>query len=108
VYDRLGDAYVRNGQFEEARRALNKAVLLEPNATGPYILLGEALIKLGEPVQALHYLDRAASMDPGNYIAHNVMGQAYRALGQLADANREYKLAVEMQHKNDPKPAQAR
>ncbi|WP_263350844.1 tetratricopeptide repeat protein [Acidicapsa acidisoli] len=108
MYDRLGDAYVRNGQYEEARQALNKAVLLEPNATGPYILLGEALIKLGEPIQALHYLDRAASMDPGNYITHNVLGQAYRALGQMADANREYKLAVEIQHKNDPKPAQAR
>jgi len=108
MYDRLGDAYVRNGQFEEARVALNKAVLLEPNATGPYILLGEALIKLEQPIQALHYLQRAVSMDPGNYVTHNVLGQAYRALGQMADANREYKTAVEIQHKNDPKPAGAR
>jgi Flp pilus assembly protein TadD len=108
MYDRLGDAYVRNGQFEEARQALNKAVLLEPNATGPYILLGEALVKLGQPIEALHYLNRAVSMDPGNYVTHNVMGQAYRALGQMTDANREYKLAVDIQHKNDPKPAQAR
>ncbi len=107
MYDRLGDAYVRNGQYEEARTALNKAVLLEPNATGPYILLGSALIKLGEPVQALHYLERAAKMDPGNYVTHNTMGQAYRALGQMAEANREYKLAVEIQHRNDPKPAGA-
>ncbi len=104
MYDRLGDAYVRNGQFEEARTALNKAVLLEPNATGPYILLGEALIKLGEPVQAVHYLDRAVAMDPGNSVTHTVLGQAYRALGRMADANREYKTAVEIQHRNDPKP----
>jgi len=108
MYDRLGDAYVRNGQFEEARQALNKAILLEPNATGPYILLGEALVKLGDPIQALHYLKRAASMDPGNSVVHNIMGQAYRSLGQMAEANREYKMAVEIQHKNDPKPAQAR
>jgi len=107
MYDRLGDAYVRNGQFEQARVALNKAVLLEPNATGPYILLGEALVKLGQPVQALHYLSRAAAMDPGNYVTHNVLGQAYRALGEMAEANREYKLAVEIQHRNDPKPAGA-
>jgi Flp pilus assembly protein TadD len=104
MYDRLGDAYVRNGQFEEARRALNKAVLLEPNSTGPYILLGEALIKLGEPVQALHYLNRAETMDSGNYVTHNMLGQAYRAVGQTAEANREYKLAVEIQHRSDPKP----
>jgi tetratricopeptide (TPR) repeat protein len=104
MYDRLGDAYVRNGQLEEARTALNKAVLLEPNATGPYILLGEALIKLGEPVQALHYLNRAVAMDPGNYVTHNMLGQAYRAVGQTAEATREYKLSVEIQHRNDPKP----
>ena len=108
LYDRLGDAYVRNGQFEQARQALNKAVLLEPNATGPYILLGEALVKLGDPVQAMHYLNRAVKMDPGNYVTHNIMGQAYRALGQMADANREYKLSVEIQHRNDPKPAGAK
>jgi len=105
MYDRLGDAYVRNGQYEEARTVLNKAVLLEPNATGPYILLGSALIKLGDPVEALHYLQRAARMDPSNYVTHNTMGQAYRALGQMAEANREYKLAVEIQHRSDPKPA---
>jgi len=104
MYDRLGDAYVRNGQLEEARTALNKAVLLEPNATGPYILLGETLIKLGEPVQALHYLNRAVAMDPGNYVTHNMLGQAYRVTGQTAEATREYKLAVEIQHRNDPKP----
>jgi len=101
MYDRLGDAYVRNGQFEEARQALNKAVLLEPNFTGPYILLGEALIRLGEPVQALHYLNRAEVMDPGNYVTHNMLGQAYRALGQTADANREYKSAIAIQHRAD-------
>jgi Flp pilus assembly protein TadD len=106
VYDRLGDAYVRTGQFEDARQALNKAVLLEPNATGPYILLGEALIQLGEPIQALHYLDRAATMDPGNYITHNFLGQAYRALGRSADSGREFRLAVKIQHQNDPKPVQ--
>ena len=108
LYDRLGDAYLRSGQPDQAQLALNKAVLLEPNATGPYILLGETLTKLGDPIQALHYLQRAVSMDPSSYIAHNMMGQAYRALGQMDEANREYKLAVEIQHRNDPKPAQAR
>jgi tetratricopeptide (TPR) repeat protein len=108
VYDRLGDAYVRSAQFEKARETLNKAVLLEPNATGPYILLGETLIELGQPIQAVHYLDHAATMDPGNYITHNFLGQAYRALGREADSVREFKRAVELQHGSDPKPARAR
>lgn len=108
VYDRLGDAYLRNGDSEKAREALDNAVLLEPNATGPYILLGQALVKLGQPVQALHYLARAESMDPNNYVTHNALGQAYRAVGDMAQANREYKMAVAIQHRNDPKPVQAK
>jgi tetratricopeptide (TPR) repeat protein len=104
LYDRLGDAYVRNGQYKEAQQTLNRAVLLAPNSTGPYILLGETLLKLKQPIQALHYLDRAVKMDPSNYITHNLLGQAYKATGQIAEANREFKMAVDLQHPLPPQP----
>ena len=105
LYGRLGDAYVRSGQYEDAQRALNRAVLLEPYSTEPYILLGETFLKLKDPIQALQYLARAEKMDPENYITHNLLGQAYKATGQLAEANREFKLVVEIQHRDDPQPA---
>jgi tetratricopeptide (TPR) repeat protein len=105
VYDRLGDCYLRRGQYPEARTALNRAVLLEPSSTGPYILLGQTLLKLKDPIQALHYLSRAVTMDPSNYQTHNLMAQAFKATGQMAEANREFKKVVELQHKDDPKPA---
>lgn len=105
LYDRLGDAYLRDEQYAEAQQALNRAVLLEPNATGPYILLGQTLLKLNQPIQALHYLTHAAKMDPSNYITHNLLAQAYKATGQMADANREFKMVVELQHQGDLKPA---
>src|SRR4051794_8156388 len=105
TYNRLGDAYLRAGQYPEAQQALNRAVLLQPTATGPYILLGQTFLKLKDPIQALHYLARAEKMDPANYITHNLLGQAYKATGQLAEANREFKMVVEIQHRDDPKPA---
>jgi predicted Zn-dependent protease len=105
VYDRMGDAYLRSGQYAEAQTALNRAVLLEPGATGPYILLGQTMLKLKQPIQALQYLTRAEKMDPSNYITHNLLGQAYKATGQTAEANREFKLVVEIQHRDEPKPA---
>jgi len=105
LYDRLGDAYLRNEQLTEAQQALNRAVLLEPNATGPYILLGQAFLKLKQPIQALHYLDHAEHMDPNNYITHNLLGQAYKATGQLAEANREFKAGVDLQHNQKPQAA---
>ena len=98
VYDRLGDAYVRSGEWTKAQEALNRAVLLEPQATGPFILLGETFLKLNEPIEALHYLDHAARMDPSNYITHNLLGQAYRATGQKDAANREFQMVVDLQH----------
>ena len=106
TYDRLGDAYLRGGQYAEAQRALNRAVLLEPGATGPYILLGQTFLKLNQPIQALHYLDRAAKMDPSNYITHNLLAQAYKAIGQREEANRQFKMAVDLQHQPVPKPAE--
>jgi tetratricopeptide (TPR) repeat protein len=105
LYDRLGDAYLRNGQFDQAQEALNRAVLLEPSATAPYILLGEVLLKLKQPIQALHYLDHAAKMDPANYLTHNLLGQAYKATGQVAEANREFQMVVDLQHNGQPQPA---
>jgi tetratricopeptide (TPR) repeat protein len=105
LYDRLGDAYLRAEQYQQALQALNRAVLLEPNSTGPYILLGQTFLKLNQPIQALHYLNRAEKMDPANYITHNLLGQAYKATGQLAEANREFRMVVELQHQGEPKPA---
>lgn len=105
VYDRLGDAYLRSSQYEQARTALDRAVVLEPSATGPYILLGETLLSLKQPINALQYLRRADSMDPSNYITHNLLGQAYKAIGNMAEANREFKRAVELQHSGEPKQA---
>jgi len=105
LYDRLGDAYLRKGEFNDAQTALNRAVLLEPSSTAPYILLGEVFLKLKQPIQALHYLDHAVKMDPSNYITHNLMGQAYKATGQVAEANREFQMVVDLQHQAEPKPA---
>jgi len=104
VYDRLGDAYIRNGQYDQAQHALNRAVLLEPNATGPYILLGKVLLNQQNPVMASLYLERALHMDPGNYITHSLLAQAYRAEGRRDDAAREFQTAEKRQSANPLNP----
>jgi tetratricopeptide (TPR) repeat protein len=98
LYDRLGDAYMRSGQYDEAQHALNRAVLLEPNATGPYILLGKILLIQKNPVMASMYLERALNMDPRNYLTHSLLAQAYRVQGRREDATREFQLAAQLQN----------
>jgi tetratricopeptide (TPR) repeat protein len=102
VYERLGDAYIRSGQYEQAQHALNRAVLLEPNATAPYILLGKVLLSQQNPVMAGMYLERARRMDPGNYITHSLLAQAYRAEGRKEDSAREFQTAERLQSSSSP------
>ncbi len=103
LYDRLGDAYLRNRQYAEAQHALNRAVLLEPNATGPYILLGKLMLNQQNPVMAGMYLERARQMDPGNYMTHFLLGQVYRTEGRREDAAREFHAAEQLQSSNPHK-----
>lgn len=96
VYDRLGDAYIRAGEYNKAERAEQRALLLEPSATGPYILLGRALMGNQDPAGAVMYLQRAEKMDEKNPLTHWLLAQAYRSLGQLADAKRESEMTQKL------------
>ena len=103
IYDRLGDAYTRSGDYIKAQQSLQQALLLEPNSTGPYIQLGKVLLKRQDPVNAMRYLERAERMDPGNYITHSLLGQAYRMVGRTEDAAREAQVSQKIQDANQPK-----
>ncbi|WP_263382550.1 tetratricopeptide repeat protein [Granulicella arctica] len=103
IYDRLGDAYSRAGNYQQALQSLQRAVILEPNVTAPFILLGKVLLKQEAPANAVMYLEHAVAMDPGNYMTHSLLGQAYRSLGRAEDASRETQTAQRLQAKSDPK-----
>ncbi len=105
IYDRLGDAYSRSGDYPAAVAALQRAVLLEPHATGPYILLGKVMLKRQDAVGAATYLERAKSMDPANYMTRNLLSQAYRAMGRRDEAAQELQAAEQIQSANEPKIA---
>ncbi len=108
VYDRLGDTYTRAGDYPRAQQALQQAVLLEPNATGPYILLGKVLLKQGDAVGALQYLEHAKEMNPGNFMTRSLLGQAYHAEGRQSEAAAETQAAEQIQAANEPKLAAPR
>ena len=104
TYDRLGDCYSRVGRYDDAERALQRSILLDATATGPYILMGKVLVKKKDYASALNYLEKCLRMDPSNYIAHHLMGEAYRGLGREADAERELKRSEELQSSQENKP----
>jgi len=97
IYDRLGDAYTREGDYTKALQSLERALLLEPTSTGPYILIGKVYLRQQDPASAVMYLERAEKMDPNNYMTHSLLGQAYRGLGRAQDASRETQISEKIQ-----------
>jgi len=104
AYYKLADAYSRIQKFDEAEKLLQRSIWLDSTSTGPYVLLGKVLLKKGETQLAIRALQRAVSMDPNNNIPHHLLGQAYRDLGRADDAERELKLAEQLQSREDSKP----
>ena len=62
--------------------------------------MGKVLQKKGETELAIRALRHAASMDPNNPMTHHLLGQAYRDLGQKDEAERELKIAEQLQTAN--------
>jgi tetratricopeptide (TPR) repeat protein len=106
VYDRLGDAYTRSGQYEKAQEVLAKAISLDTSSTGPFIQMGKVLLRRNDPQTSLLYLQHAEKMDPANYMTHTLLGQAYRSLGRAEESKKELdaasKIHVDEQLKLEP------
>lgn len=102
VYERIGDAEGRKSDYAAAAQSLQRALLLTPNSTGPYILLGKVMLRRGDAVTAAGYLERAERMDSHNYMTHSLLGQAYRAMGRTADAQRETATSSQLQSDTAP------
>lgn len=103
TYYKLADADSRIQKFDDAEKLLQRAIWLDPTATGPYVLMGKVLEKKGEPELAVRALQHAAAMDPNNSITHHLLGQAYRDLGNTEEAERELKLAGQLEGAADSK-----
>jgi Flp pilus assembly protein TadD len=65
--------------------------------------MGKVLEKKGEFDLAVRALQRAVAMDPNNSITHHLLGQAYRDLGRNEDAERDLKLAEQLQERDTGK-----
>ncbi len=97
TYYKLADAYSRIQKFDDAERLLQRSIWLDATSTGPYILMGKVLAKKGEAELAVRALHHALGMDPNNSVAHHLLGQAYRDMGRNEDAERELKIAQQLQ-----------
>ena len=96
VYERLADAYLKTGKYDQAQEALLQSLALDTSSTGPFLLMGKVLLRKNDPANAAMYLQHAEKMDPSNFITHTLLGQAYRSLGKEPEAKLELDTAAKI------------
>ena len=93
AFSQLGDAYVRQANWDAAIGALQRSIWLNPYYSAPYILLGRAYMNKEQPATAEGMLRRAIEYDPNNRSAHYLLAQVLQRLGRDDEARREFATA---------------
>lgn len=94
---RAADAESHLGRAVEAEMESERSMWLDSTTSEPLIVLAKTLLNQGRNEQAERTLLRALALDPNSYTAHFLLGQAYRHLGKTELADREFKLAAQIQ-----------
>lgn len=88
-FARLGQAQLKVGSIEEAKRTFERLVLLAPNEWRGHTGLADSLLRLGNPKEALPHLEKALSIDPNIGIARHLRGLAYQRTGKTEEAEQD-------------------
>jgi tetratricopeptide (TPR) repeat protein len=90
----LGTALLVQGKRDEARRAFQRAVVIDPSYANGHRSLGTVLYQDGKLEDALRSYRRAIELAPNDVSAHHNLGVLLQVQGKLADAVAEYREAV--------------
>jgi tetratricopeptide (TPR) repeat protein len=104
AYYKLAEAYSRTQKYDEAEKVLQRSIWLDATSSGSYILMGKVLEKKGENELAVRAWQRALAMDSNNPVPHHLLGQTYRDMGRSEDAERELKIAGQLEERQNAKP----
>ena len=99
-YEGLGNMYLTNGQFDQARETLQFALRLSPDDASVNVSLAELEIKQGNQKAALPYLRRAVTKRPKNprYLDYYI--ETSLEVGSLKDAREGIQTLKEVNPEN--------
>ncbi len=89
-----GATLILLGRYEEALRAIDKALDLNPRNEVAWLNKGNALTKMGRLVDALRCFNAAIKVNPRYEVAWNNKGNALARLGHLEEALKCYERAL--------------
>ncbi len=66
AYEEIGDNYLSMRQYEKAKKALTRALQINPRSANANYLLGFVFSALGEWQKSIDYLERADNIEPNH------------------------------------------
>ena len=92
----LGELHLYKSRIPEAISDFQQELALNPGHAPTYYKRESEL--------AVRALQHALTMDPNNSVAHHLLGLSYRDMGKNEDAERELKIAQQLQESGGGKP----
>ncbi len=77
---------LRSGRYDEAFRAVNRVLAVEPNLPLAHATLGWVHLLSGRPAEGIAAIERAVAISPDSTLYIAQLGQAYARVGRPADA----------------------
>jgi peptidoglycan/xylan/chitin deacetylase (PgdA/CDA1 family)/tetratricopeptide (TPR) repeat protein len=105
--DRIATGLYREKKYDDASKALERAVALKPNDPVLMNNLGFIYYEMGRYPDAVTYLEKTLALDPNRKEAHGNIGYAYLKVGRKADAKTHFERYLEL-YPNSPKAAEIR
>lgn len=97
----LGDAYVRQGKFDQGKAVLEKADQYQTSDPLIHLDLGIVHMESGDNGAALKELQKAVTLEPDNITAHFRLATLYRSMGKKEEARVEFAKANSLNKKRD-------
>src|SRR5208337_2179321 len=94
-YLKLGTWEMRKEDFQKAVPALQKALEMNPDATGPLLMLGKSLLAIQQNGPAIAALEKLVSKVPNAVEAHSFLEVAYARADRVADAAKECRIVLQ-------------
>ena len=66
AYEEIGDNYLSLRQYDKAKRALSRAIQLDPRSANANYLLGFTFSAVGDWKRSIEYLERSDSIEPNH------------------------------------------
>jgi uncharacterized protein (TIGR02466 family) len=96
----LGNARVRNDEFEAAREAFSRAAKLRPDLAVAHNNLGNVLRRQGRPEEAKACYRKAIDLEPDNALSRFNLGNVLSDIGALDEAVGAYRDALGLDPSN--------